>query len=134
MIYNYGLKFVHIFCSPSQGLVLHVSARNTKFLQFADELEIMKKTKSGVMKNFNISCLDDFFLDGNTDVDNVLTAADRQIIIKHALDSIKANEYEKHLPGMEHVTFYHGQSIIAACQEENVIECVYALQNKVSTL
>lgn len=83
------------------------------------------------MKNFNISCLDDFFLDGNTDVDNVLTAADRQIIIKHALDSIKANEYEKHLPGMEHVTFYHGQSIIAACQEENVIECVYALQNKV---
>lgn len=115
-------------------MVLHISARNTKFLHIADELEIMKKTKSGVMKNFNISCLDDFFLDGNTDVDNVLTAADRQLIIKHALDSIKANEYEKHLPGMENVQFYHGQSIIAACMEEGVIECVYALQNNVSFL
>lgn len=82
------------------------------------------------MKNFNISCLDDFFLDGSMDIDNVLTAADRQIIIKHALDSVKANEYERHLPGMEHVQFYHGQSIIAACQEDGVIECVYALQNK----
>lgn len=107
-----------------------MSARNTKFLQFADELEIMKKTKSGVMKNFNVSCLDDFFLDGNMDIENVLTAADRQIIVKHALDSIRANEHERHLPGMEHVAFYHGQSIIAACMEANVIECVYALQNK----
>lgn len=86
--------------------MLHVSARNTKFLQIADELEIMKKTKSGVMKNFNISCLDDFFLDGNMDVENILTAADKQIIVKHALDSIKANEYEKSLPGSEHVSFH----------------------------
>lgn len=85
--------------------MLHVSARNTKFLQIADELEIMKKTKSGVMKNFNISCLDDFFLDGNMDVENILTAADKQIIVKHVLDNIKANEHEKSLPGSEHVKF-----------------------------
>lgn len=91
--------------SLNQGLVLHVSARNTKFLQIADELEIMKKTKSGVMKNFNISCLDDFFLDGNMDVENILTAADKQMIVKHALDNIKATEHEKCLPGSEHVTF-----------------------------
>lgn len=118
--------------SPNEGLVLHVSARSNRFLQLADELEIMKKTKSGVMKNFNVSCLDDFFLDDNMDIDNVLTAADRQIIIKHALDSIRASENERHLPGNEQeVSFYQGQSVIAACLEEGVIECVYALQNKV---
>lgn len=83
------------------------------------------------MKNFNVSCLDDFFLDENMDIDNVLTAADRQIIVKHALDSIRAGESERHLPGMERVGFYQGQSVIAACLEEGVIECVYALQNTV---
>lgn len=57
------------------------------------------------MKNFNISCLDDFFLDGNMDVENILTAADKQIIVKHVLDNIKANEHEKSLPGSEHVKF-----------------------------
>lgn len=111
--------------------MLHVSAKNEKFLQLADELEIMKKTKSGVMKNFNISCLDDFFLDGNMDVDSLLTAGDRQIIIKHALDCIKATEHELRLPGTE-ITLYHGESIINACLNENIIECVYALQDKVS--
>lgn len=130
--------------------MLHVSARNTKFLQIADELEIMKKTKSGVMKIFNISCLDDFFLDGNMDVENILTAADKQIIVKHALDNIKANEHERSLPGSEHVSFqtdphvsfmlliesiqvnfYHGQSIISACLEQGIVESVYPLQNEV---
>lgn len=91
------------YFSLNQGLVLHVSASSTKFLQIADELEIMKKTKSGVMKNFNISCLDDFFLDGNMDVENILTSADKQIIVRHALESIKASENEKSLPGSEHV-------------------------------
>lgn len=57
------------------------------------------------MKNFNISCLDDFFLDGNMEVENILTAADKQIIVKHALDTIKATEHEKSLPGPEHVSF-----------------------------
>lgn len=94
-------------------------------------MEIMKMTKSGVMKNFNVSCLDDFFLDESMDIDNVLTAADRQIIVKYALDSIRAVESERHLPGMEQVAFYQGQSVIAACLEEGVIECVYALQNTV---
>lgn len=107
-----------------------MSARANKFLQFADELEIMKRTKSGVMKNFNVSSMDDFFLDDSMDIDDVLTQADRQIIVKHALDSIKAGECERHLPGMEHVQFYHGESIVTACLEAGVIECVYALQDR----
>ncbi len=56
------------------------------------------------MKNFNISCLDDFFLDGNMDVENILTPADKQFCVKHSLDNIKANEHEKCLPGSEHVS------------------------------
>lgn len=129
VIYYIREHFCH--SSSSEGLVLHITARPNKFLQLADELEIMKKTKNGVMKNFNVSCLDDFFLDDSMDIDDVLTVADRQIIVKHALDSIKAGEVERHLPGMEQqVQFYHGQSIVTACLEAGVIECVYALQDR----
>ncbi|XP_037040102.1 anoctamin-10 isoform X2 [Bradysia coprophila] len=131
---NYGGAELLIRKEPnsdtSQGLVLHLSATSTKFFQMADELEIMKKSRSGVMKNFNVSSLDDFFVDGSMDVENILTSADKQIIVKHALDSIKASEHEKSLPGSEHVNFYHGQSIISACLEDGIVESVYPLQNK----
>lgn len=87
-------------------------------------------TRSGVMKNFNVFCLEDFCLDGDMDVNSLLTQADRQIIVKHALDNIKANEHEKHVPGTE-ISLYHGESIIAACLNGEVIESVYALHDKV---
>lgn len=122
--------FSHYF-SPNRGLVIHISAEDHKFLQIADELEIMKPTKSGVVRNFNISCLEDFFIDDKTAIHNVLTMADRQIIIKHALDSIKATEFEKYIPGYETVSLYHGQSIITACLEEGLIESVYSLRDTV---
>lgn len=113
---------------------MHLSAENCKFLQIADELEIMKPTRSGVMKTFNISCLDDFFVDDNMAIDNVLTLADRQIIIKHALDSIRASPIEKHVPGYEHMTLYHGQSLIDALQMEGLIENIYSLRDTVMTM
>lgn len=94
----------------------------------------MKPTKGGVMKNFNISCLDDFFLDESMEIDNILTMADKQIIIKHAVDSIRANEYEKHLPGNESVPLYHGQSIIAACLEEGLVVNIYSLRDTVKSM
>lgn len=107
-----------------------MSAQNYKFLQIADELELMKPTRSGVMKNFNVSCLDDFFIDDSMAIDNVLTLADRQMIIKHAIDNIKANEIEKYIPGYEHIQLYHGQSIINACMEESLIINIFALRDE----
>lgn len=119
------------FFSPHRGLTIHISAENCTFLQIADELELMKPTRSGVMKNFNISCLDDFFINDAMDIDNVLTVADRQMIIKYAIDSIKANEFEKCLPGYEHLLLYHGQSLINACMAEGLIVNMYSLRDKV---
>lgn len=94
----------------------------------------MKPTISGVMKSFNISCLDDFFLNNTMDIDDILTLADKQIIIKHAIDSIRAKEYERHLPGHEIIQFYHGQSIIAACLEEELIINIYSLRDTVKQI
>lgn len=119
------------FRSPNDGLVVHVSADNSKFLQIADELGIMKQTHSGIMKSFNISCLDEFFLTETMDIDNILTRADKQIIIKHAVDCIRANEYERYLPGYKNHQLFHGQSLIAACYEEGLIVNIYSLRDTV---
>lgn len=93
----------------------------------------MKPTRSGVMKNFNISCLDDFFIDDSMAIDNVLTLADRQMIIKHAIDNIKATEIEKFIPGYEHVLLYCGQSLISACMEEGLITNMFTLRDTVES-
>ena len=93
----------------------------------------MKPTRSGTMKNFNISSLDEFFVGEKMEIDNVLTRADRQMILKYALDSIKARENERFLPGTESVQLYHGQSIVDACLEEALIENVYSLRDMVSS-
>lgn len=91
----------------------------------------MKPTRSGVMKNFNISCLDDFFINDAMAIDNVLTVADRQMMIKYAVDGIKATEFEKCIPGYEHILLYHGQSLINACAEEGLIVNIFSLRDSV---
>lgn len=121
------------FASPHRGLIIHVSADNCKFLQIADELELMKPTRSGSMKNFNISCLDDFFVNEEMAIDNVLTLADRQMIIKHAIDNIKANEIEKFIPGYEHLLLYQGQSVISACMAVGLIVNMFSLRDTVES-
>lgn len=90
----------------------------------------MKPTRGGVMKNFNISCLDDFFINDAMDIDNVLTVADRQMIIKYAIDSIRATEFEKFIPGYE-IPLYHGQSLINACMAEGLIVNMFSLRDTV---
>lgn len=83
------------------------------------------------MKNFNISCLDDFFIDDSMAIDNVLTLGERQMIIKYAIDNIKANEFEKFIPGYEHLLLYHGQSLVQACLEEELITNIFSLRDTV---
>lgn len=110
-----------------------MSADNCKFLQIADELELMKPTRSGSMKNFNISCLDDFFVNEEMAIDNVLTLADRQMIIKHVIDNIKATEIEKFIPGYEHLLLYQGQSLISACMAVGLIVNMFSLRDTVES-
>lgn len=63
------------------------------------------------------------------DVDEILTAADRQLIVKHALDNIKADKDEKFIPGHQ-VPLFHGQSIIHAMLTEELIVNMLSLHDK----
>lgn len=117
-----------------KGLTLHISISKVRLLELADEMGIMKKSKSGLMRNFNVISLDDFFINDDMDVDNILTPADRQIIMKHALESIKAKSNEKNIPGCtDFISLYHGESIIEAAINAAIITNLYTLHDNVST-
>lgn len=113
----------------SQSLVVHVSATQMKFLEIADDMGFMKRTKTGIIRNFNVACLDDFFYDENMALEDILTPADRQIIIKHALENIRAAEHEHHIPGTK-TQLYLGQSIIQVAQKMEIIANFYSLHDK----
>lgn len=115
------------------GLTLHITISKVRLLELADEMGIMKKSKSGIMKNFNVVSLDDFFVNDDMDVDDILTQADKQIIMKHALESIKAKISEKNIPGCaDFISLYHGESIIEAAINSGIITNLYTLHDNVS--
>lgn len=103
-----------------------------KFLEIADEIGMVKHCKTGGMKNFNLVSLDDFFLNDSMSIDDLLTSADRQLIIKNALDTIKAKENERNILGSEQIQLYHGESIMEACINGEIIKNMYSLHDKES--
>ncbi|XP_049288055.1 anoctamin-10 isoform X2 [Anopheles funestus] len=113
----------------SQTIIFHISATHMKLLEIADDMGFMKRTKSGIIRNFNVACLDEFFYDEGMALEDILTPADRQIIIKHALESIKAADDEHRIPGTK-IILYHGQSIIQAAQGAELIGNLYSLHDK----
>lgn len=63
-------------------------------------------------------------------MDDILTPADKQFVIKHALENIKAQADERQLPGYAAVSLYHGQSIIHAAMSEELIVNMFTLHDK----
>jgi anoctamin-10 len=63
-------------------------------------------------------------------IDDILTPAEKQYVIKYALENIKAQADERQLPGCAAVPLYHGQSIIHAALAEELIVNMFTLHNK----
>lgn len=93
-----------------QGLTLHVSASKIKLLEVAEELELKKRDKYGLIREFTVSQLDDFLEDG-MHVDDLLTTAEREYIVRHELENIRAQKEDDQVPGYPAFRLYEGQSI-----------------------
>lgn len=63
-------------------------------------------------------------------VDDILTPADKQVVIKYALENIKTSSDERHIPGYNSISLYHGQSIIHAALSEELIVNMFSLHDK----
>lgn len=83
---TYIIKLFIITHRSSNGLTIHISASEEQFLAQADEGGFMKRTKSGIMRNFNTSCIDDFLLTG--EVIYMVIYLARQICIKCLFSTI----------------------------------------------
>jgi anoctamin-10 len=91
-------------------VTLHISASIIKFLEVAEELDLKKSDRCGLIREFTVSELDDFLEDG-MHVDDLLTTAERQYIVRHELENIRALKEDDHVPGYPGFRLYEGQSI-----------------------
>lgn len=63
-------------------------------------------------------------------MEDILTPADRNVVLKYALDNIKAQNDERHIPGYSASFLYQGQSIIHALISEELIVNMFSLHDK----
>lgn len=98
-----------------QDYILHISASKVKFLETAEEMEMMKEDSAGQMREFTVKQLDDFLPRG-MNVEDLFTVADRQTIVRHELENIRALPEDNHVPGFPTVNLYEGQSVFSVCR------------------
>ncbi|XP_063229785.1 anoctamin-10 isoform X3 [Bacillus rossius redtenbacheri] len=116
---------------PGDGedLILHVSASKLKFLEVAEELELKKRDRAGLVREFNVAQMEDFLLDG-MHVDDLLTFAERQHVVQHELENLRALPEDSSVPGYPAFRLYEGQSVVQMCVQWQLIEKVFPLHDQ----
>lgn len=82
-----------------QDIILHVSASKIKLLEAAEQLELQKKDKEGRLREFTVGRLEDFLVNDNMTVNDILTTSDKQKIVRHELENIRVTNHDNFLPG-----------------------------------
>lgn len=115
--------------NPEDSLFIHVSATKIRLLEAAEEMELMKKDKTGVLREFTVEALEDF-LSEDMRIDDLFTIAERQTIIRHEIENVRALTDDKYIPGFPEYHLYSGQSIVQVCLSKNIIKNVYSLHDQ----
>lgn len=68
-------------------------------MEIAEEIELIKPDSRGQPREFSCVELDEFLANGKS-IDDLLTLSDRQTIVLHELENIRALDYEKFVPGL----------------------------------
>lgn len=92
-----------------QRLTFHISAGLTKLLELAEEIEMKKHDRFGVLREFTVKELSEFTHD--VDKENLLTTAEKQVLVKHEIENLRALEVDSTVPGYPHIALYEGQTI-----------------------
>lgn len=89
-------------------------------------MEIIKIDRNGQSREFIVNQLEEFLPDG-MHVDDLFSTYEKQSIVKHELDNIRALPEDDHVPGYNDYNLYEGQSIIQACIQNELIEQMFPL-------
>ncbi|KAJ8935741.1 hypothetical protein NQ314_012667 [Rhamnusium bicolor] len=115
--------------NPDDGYVLHLSASKIKFLEVAEEMELIKEDRNGQMREVTVAQLEEF-LPSDMHVDDLLTMAERQNIVRHVLENIRALAEDDHIPGYPTFTLYEGQSIFQVCEQYGIVTKMFPLHDE----
>ncbi|KAG8261475.1 hypothetical protein J6590_071452 [Homalodisca vitripennis] len=109
----------------TKSLIFHVSATNQKLLELAEEQSIRKKDLKGSLRDFTVVEQSEF--GGGSDI---LSTAEKEYLVRHELENIRALENEKAIPGYPRILLYEGQSIFAACVHYNLLQQLFPLHDE----
>ena len=109
--------------------MLHLTASRIKLLETAERMEIRKKDRDGFLRDFTCAELDEFLGDGG--VDSLLTMCEKQRIVLHELEHIRARSAEHQLPGYPAIQLYPGQSVTRLLMQENIIAQLFPVHDPV---
>ncbi|GIY36096.1 anoctamin-10 [Caerostris extrusa] len=109
----------------SEGVIVEIGANHIRLLEAAETLEITKEDKNGNIREFIFSSLD-LFLKPGSNIDNLLSTAEKQRIILEEIMGIRSLE-KKTLVGYPDILLYPGQSIIQVCRNNGIITNLYPL-------
>lgn len=91
-------------------------------------MEIVKQDRNGQIREFTVDQLEEFLPEGGH-VEDLLTIAERQTIVLHELENIRALAEDMHVPGLPTCTLYEGQSILQVCLHFKIVTKVYPLHD-----
>ncbi|KAM3614921.1 uncharacterized protein V6R79_020806 [Siganus canaliculatus] len=108
--------------------MLLVGATRQRLLSGAEEVGIFKAFNDGSMRSFTCANRHNF-TDFQEDGDAFLSVAECQYIIKHELDTLRAQN-ETHVPGHAEAKLYPGKSIIRRLQSKGILVQMFPLHEK----
>lgn len=79
-------------------------------MELAEELDLRKRDRKGSIRDFTVNEVNEF-LDSNAGSIDILSTAEKQSLVRHELENIRALENEFTLPGYSSIHLYEGQSI-----------------------
>ena len=92
-----------------QNLTVHVTSGSQQLLELAEEMDIRKRDKHGVLREFTMHELEDFI--NPADKSELLSSSEKQTLVRHELENIRALSHEICVLGYPEYPLYEGQSI-----------------------
>ncbi|XP_062589609.1 anoctamin-10-like isoform X2 [Saccostrea cucullata] len=119
------LEVSAVVMTYKQQTVLYVGAKASRLLTAADMMGLSKMYKDGRHREFSIEDMDNF--KGIEDPESFLTTAEKQKLILHEIEAVRAGEEEDHIPGYDKITLWTGKSILKKYLSRDIITKMYPL-------
>lgn len=88
-----------------------MTASSWRLLEVAEKLEIQKKDYiTDAIRPFQVNEIS-HFLNDDMDISEVLSPAEKQMVVAHELQNLSALPGEQHVPGYKHLRLTTGQSL-----------------------